>query len=58
MSKQEIIEILKHFYELDLDNCVMSHEQWINEVAEAATEPDYINKKIKEHKEYLAERNQ
>lgn len=56
MNKSEIIGMLTHYYELDLDNCEMSHESWINVVSEALTNPDYLEELKKEYAEYLSAR--
>ena len=31
------------YYEVDLNNCTMTNEQWITEVVEALTDKDYLN---------------
>ena len=56
LSKAEIVEMLKHYYEIDLDNCTMTHEQWIDEVANALTDENYLNELKKEYEIYLEER--
>tara|TARA_R110000803_G_scaffold133748_2_gene200913 strand:+ start:7018 stop:7266 length:249 start_codon:yes stop_codon:yes gene_type:complete len=56
-KKVELIEQLKHYYETDLDNCVMTHEQWIDVLAQAMTNPMYSNKIFAiEYSQYLKER--
>jgi len=56
MTKKEITEMLVNLYEVDLDNCLMTHEMWIEMVADALTNKDYLNELIIIHKEYLNER--
>ncbi len=56
-EKDSIVEMLKHYYETDLDNCVMTHEQWIDEVAEALTNPNYLKEFKKKYNEYKSEIN-
>jgi len=54
--KSEIIEMLLHLYEVDIDNCTMTSEMWIKQVAEAITNPQYLVNLQNEYKEYLSER--
>jgi hypothetical protein len=56
-EKDSIVEMLKHYYETDLDNCTMSHEQWIDKVADALTNPDFLKDFKKEYEEYKQELN-
>ena len=42
MNKQEIIDNLTYYYEVDLDNCLMTHKDWIEQVANALTDRDYL----------------
>jgi len=51
MNKEQIIEMMLYIYEVDLDNCIMTHKAWITEVAEALTDPDYMDYLIKEYEE-------
>ena len=53
MDKQEIIDMLTHFYELDLGNCMMTHKDWVNELAKALTDSEYLNKLKVEYDSYL-----
>ena len=48
-----LIEQLKHYYEVDIDNCVMTHESWIGQIAEAMTDPNYEQKFNEYYREYL-----
>lgn len=43
---------LTHYYEIDLGNCEMSHEQWIEELAKSMFYVNYKNNFIKEHEAY------
>ena len=56
-EKDSIVEMLKHYYETDLDNCVMTHEQWIDEVASALTNPTYLAEFKKNYEQYKSEIN-
>lgn len=53
MSNKEIVEMLTHLYEVDINNCAMNDTLWIDEVAKALTDPEYLNKLKVEHKEYV-----
>jgi len=43
---------LEFYYELDLNNCSMTHESWINEITLLMTNKDYNKEILKEIKEY------
>ena len=49
----ELKEKLIHYYEIDLDNCNMSQMDWIDELAKAMTDTNYLEKFNKQYKEYL-----
>ena len=57
MEKENIIADLIRYYEVDIDNCLMTHKDWIEEIANALTDKEYLNKLKKEVKEYEDERN-
>jgi len=44
MEKQEIFNMIERYYDVDLDNCTMTHEDWINEIVTALTDYRYIDK--------------
>ena len=54
MTKEynELRNDLEYYYELDLNNCQMTHKLWINEITLLMTNEDYKNKILKEIKEY------
>ena len=52
----EIIDLISHLYETDIDNCIMSHSQWVIEVANALTDKKYLSNLVIEYKVYLEER--
>ena len=56
MTKDEIKEAMNHFHEIDIDNCTMTHRDWINVVAEALTNPNHLKDFVQEYKVYLEER--
>lgn len=49
---KELINDLEYYYELDLNNCEMTHKLWINEIALLMTNEDYKKEILKEIKEY------
>jgi len=49
---EHLIERLRHYYEIDLDNCKMTNEDWIIELAKAMTNKNYKQNFIEEHEEY------
>lgn len=52
--KHQLEEKLSHYYELDLDNCLMTHEDWIQELANALVNPsEYLKSFEEEYEEYL-----
>mgnify|MGYP003625405254 CR=1 FL=1 len=52
----EVRELMTHMFELDIDNCTMTHSQWIAEVAEALTDKNYLSDLVKDYRVYLSER--
>ena len=54
MAKEdELIEELTRYYEVDLDNCFMTHEMWIKALAECMANPSkYTENFYKQLKEY------
>ena len=52
-TREELIQMFNHFYELDLDNCAMDHEAWIEQLVLALTDPNYLADFIKEYDQYL-----
>jgi hypothetical protein len=52
-EKREIVEMMTHYYEVDLRNCQMTHKDWIEEVAKALTDPEYLREKNMEYSDYL-----
>lgn len=57
MTQEEIKERLTHYYEIDLDNCTFTHEDWIDELAESMANPKrYLAKFLKEYLIYKNDR--
>ena len=40
MKENQLIEQLKYYYEIDLDNCNMTNQDWIKELAKCMANPD------------------
>ena len=40
MKVKELIEKLKRYYEIDRNNCNMTNEDWIEELAKSMANPD------------------
>ena len=55
---EELIEKLIHYYEVDLDNCEMSHRMWIEELAKSMYYDNYKENFLEQHKEYKKFLNQ
>lgn len=49
----KLIEKLIHYYEVDIDNCKMSHRMWIEELAKAMSDKNYKDNFLKKHKDYV-----
>ena len=47
-------EKFEHYYEIDLDNCHMTDDDWIKELAKALSDPiTYMEDFNKEYNQYL-----
>ena len=55
-KRMTLIGNLKHYYELDLENCLMTNADWIVELSKALTDKKYLKKFNKEYAIYLEER--
>ena len=49
---EELIERLRHFYEIDLDICNMTNELGIEVLAQAMHDKNYKKNFIEQHEEY------
>ena len=49
---KKIKDDLEFYYELDLNNCSMTHKSWINEITLLITNKDYKKEILKEIEEY------
>ena len=52
MDKEILKEQFTHFYEVDLNNCAMTSEQWICELVDALSDKNYLSKFNAEYKRY------
>jgi hypothetical protein len=43
MNKTNLTADLIRYYEIDINNCTMTNEQWISEIVEALTNKEYLN---------------
>ena len=57
MQQQKLFQMFETYYDVDLDNCLMTHEDWIRNIVEALTDDNYLDKMMVFFKEYEAERN-
>ena len=50
MSKEykKLVDDLQYYYELDLDNCLMTNKDWIKTIALLITNKDYKKEMLKE----------
>jgi hypothetical protein len=49
---KELIEKLMAYYEVDLNNCEMSHEMWIEELAKCMLTEGYKESFLEQYNEY------
>ena len=54
MNKEykNLVDDLQYYYELDLDNCLMTNKDWIKTIALLMTNKDYKTKILKEIADY------
>ena len=58
MEYKIIKEGLTQYFEVDIDNCKMDNESWINEIVLLITTKDYKNELLNEVKLYQQTREQ
>jgi len=49
---KNLVDDLQYYYELDLDNCLMTNKDWIKTIALLMTNKDYKTKILKEIADY------
>jgi len=57
LDKQKLFEMFETYFDVDLDNCTMTHEAWIRHIVEALTDDKYLEKMMVSFQEYEDERN-
>jgi hypothetical protein len=57
LDKQKLFEMFETYFDVDLDNCTMTHEDWIRHIVEALTDDKYLEKMMVSFQEYEDERN-
>ena len=50
MNYEKWVEVLTNYYEEDLNNCTMSNEVWIKQIATAITTPDLFKNDVIEYR--------
>ena len=43
-QKQKLFEMFVTYYDVGLDNCFMTHEDWISNIVDALTDDKYLEK--------------
>ena len=57
-KEQEIVEMITYLYEVDVDNFLMTPEDWIKDIAKAFTDKGLLGRFVGDYKEYLEERGE
>ena len=57
LDKQKLFEMFETYFDVDLDNCTMTHEDWIRHIVEALTDDKYLEKMMVCFQAYEDERN-
>ena len=56
MDLHKLKQKLRFYYETDIDNCTMTHDDWITELANAMLHTDFYQEFIREYNEYIRDR--
>ena len=56
MDVHKLKQKLSFYYEVDIDNCTMTHDDWITELANAMLHPDFYKEFIREYDENRRDR--
>ena len=56
-SVRDLQEMIAHYYEVDLDNCLMTEDDWILQLAKSMADPNYLSKFELEYNDYLNQRD-
>jgi len=57
LDEQKLFSMFETYFDVDLDNCTMTHEAWIRHLVEALTDDKYLEKMVVCFQEYEDERN-
>jgi hypothetical protein len=57
LDEQKLFSMFETYFDVDLDNCTMTHEDWIRHIVEALTDDKYLEKMMVSFQEYKDERN-
>jgi hypothetical protein len=57
LDEQKLFSMFETYFDVDLDNCTMTHEDWIRHIVEALTDDKYLEKMMVSFQEYEDERN-
>ena len=57
LDEQKLFSMFETYFDVDLDNCTMTHEAWIRHIVEALTDDKYLEKMMVSFQEYEDERN-
>jgi hypothetical protein len=55
-QQQKLFQMFETYYDVGLDNCFMTHEDWIINIVDALTDDKYLEKMMVFFKEYAEER--
>ena len=58
VNHENLREELEQYFEVDIDNCEMTHKSWINEIVLLMTTKDYKHELLNEVKFYQKTREQ
>ena len=53
MSKELIIDMLTSIYEIDIDNCILTPIQFIEQITKAITDKNYYNQLVIDYNNYI-----
>lgn len=57
LDEQKLFSMFETYFDVDLGNCTMTHEDWIRHIVEALTDDKYLEKMMVSFQEYKDERN-
>jgi hypothetical protein len=57
LDEQKLFSMFETYFDVDLDNCTMSHEAWIRHIVLALSDDKYLEKMMVSFQAYEDERN-